>query len=129
LNVVFGPKIVVNEAQRAQKYIKDCMCSGACVWTFMFVGDCWGLLLFPFHSLSSAGNMSSWFSQLVSKSKPSEKAIGQQLCTAARDGNVEELRRLIDGGADVNDTSYYVSVYVVHSAAVKPRNMMNPVTP
>jgi hypothetical protein len=68
---------------------------------------------------------------IVAESKQSAmswKAVGEQLDEAASCGNVAELRRLIEGGADVNAT-FMVSVYVLACAAVKPRNMRNPVTP
>jgi hypothetical protein len=38
--------------------------------------------------------------------------VGKQLWYAARDGDVAQLHRLIEGGADVNATDCYVSVYV-----------------
>jgi hypothetical protein len=42
-----------------------------------------------------------------------EKSMGDQLYDAAKAGSVEELRRLIEGGADVNATyGFFVSVYV-----------------
>jgi hypothetical protein len=47
----------------------------------------------------------------MSKTK---KARGLQLYNAARAGNIEELRRLVDRGVKVNATSCLVSVYVVH---------------
>jgi hypothetical protein len=53
-----------------------------------------------------------WFSKSVSKPEPTEEDIGEQLCDAAWVGEVDELRRLIEGGADVNATNRSVSVYV-----------------
>jgi hypothetical protein len=60
-----------------------------------------------------------------------EKSMGDQLYDAAKAGSVEELRRLIEGGADVNATyGFFVSVYICWPVpVVKPRNMMHPVTP
>jgi hypothetical protein len=58
-----------------------------------------------------------------------EKVAGELLCFAARDGNVKELRRLVEGGADSDATNSFVSVvYVLACAVVKP-GMTNPVTP
>jgi hypothetical protein len=45
--------------------------------------------------------------------KENDMFVGLQLYNAAQNGNVEELRRLIDGGADVNATNVWVSVYVL----------------
>jgi hypothetical protein len=69
-------------------------------------------------------------SKLNNQQMSKKKSIGEQLCDAADAGNVAELRRLIEGGADVNAT-YGVRVYMcwhVHSSLGNPRNMMNPVT-
>jgi hypothetical protein len=49
--------------------------------------------------------------------KENDVVVGRQLYFAAEAGNVAELRRLIEGGADVNDSPFLVSVYMLACAS------------